>query len=42
MLLGGVMTVNVMHANVMLTVFFSLAAAIVVFEGILLLTMAHP
>jgi hypothetical protein len=36
------MTVNVNSTNLMRTVFFSLAAAIAVFDGILSSTLAHP
>lgn len=35
-------TINVLPDNVMRTVFLSLAAAIVVFVGMLLLTTLHP
>jgi hypothetical protein len=36
------MTTNVLRDNVMRAVFFSLAAALVVFVGMLLLTTLHP
>jgi hypothetical protein len=35
-------TTNVLADHVMRTVFFSLAAAVVVFVGMLLLTTLHP
>jgi hypothetical protein len=40
--LGGTMTINDLPSYVMRTVFLSLAAAIAVFVGMLLLTNAHP
>ena len=39
---GETMTINVLPDHVMRTVFFSLAAAIVVSVGMLLLTALHP
>ena len=36
------MTINVLRDHVMRTAFFALAAAIVVFVGMLLLTTLHP
>jgi hypothetical protein len=36
------MTINVVPDHVLRTVFFSLAAAIIVFVGMLLLTTLHP
>ncbi len=36
------MTINILPEHVTRTVFFSLAAAIVVFFGMLLLTILHP
>jgi hypothetical protein len=36
------MTINVLPDQVVRTVFFSLAAAIIVFVGMLLLTTLHP